>query len=214
MLANLLLDILAPRSCAACGVVGTEALCHKCRASLPPLAPARSLDGVPIVGARHYGPPLDTVVQRLKYADRPDVAAALAGLLAPALAADPRVTLVPVPLHPRRLAERGYNQSALLCRALARSAGASLGVDWLERRRDGPRQAHSGSAAQRAHNVAGAFRARRPLGGRVILVDDVVTTGATARGCIAALRCAGAQVVAVAAPCQVARSGPSARLDC
>jgi ComF family protein len=209
-----LLNVVAPGACAACSTLAGEPLCATCRASLPPLTPARSLDGVPVLGSRHYGAPLDAIVHRLKYADRPDLAPALAALIAPELAALPAATLVPVPLHPRRLAERGYNQSALLCRALSPLLGARVGVDWLLRHRDGPRQAQSGSAAERADNVLGVFRACRPVGGRVILVDDVVTTGATARGCILALRSAGAQVVAVAAPCQVPRSGPSARPDC
>ncbi|MCA9597662.1 MAG: ComF family protein [Myxococcales bacterium] len=196
------LDLVAPRSCAACGVISPAPLCAPCRSRLPPLAPLRRVDGAFVLGSRVYAPPLDAIVQRLKYGDRPDLAGALAELMAPAIVGL-QGTLVPVPLHPRRLADRGFNQSALLCQALSRHIGAPVGVDWLVRTLDGAHQAQSLSAQERALNVQGAFRARRALKGEVVLVDDVVTTGATARSCIAALRAAGAQVVAVAAPCQV-----------
>jgi ComF family protein len=137
----------------------------------------------------------------MKFHARRRVAARLAeALLA---SADVRATLagadvlVPVPLHPRRRRERGFNQSALLARALARPAGLRVAEDALARREDTPPQTGL-SAARRRANVAKAFVVRRrPAGaGRVGgLGDDVLTTGATARACARALTQAGAAQV-------------------
>jgi ComF family protein len=102
--------------------------------------------------------------------------------------------LIPVPLHPRRGAERGFNQAALLAAALARPRGLQV-VDGLVRVRDTPPQTGR-SAAARRRNMAGAFQATRPLRDLdVVVVDDVLTTGATARACAKALRRAGARRV-------------------
>jgi ComF family protein len=105
--------------------------------------------------------------------------------------------LVPVPLHPRRLAQRGFNQSELLAAAIGRRIGVSLHARALVRRTDTPPQTGL-SAVARRRNVAGAFAVRergRIHGRTVVLVDDVFTTGATARACASALRQAGASAV-------------------
>jgi ComF family protein len=104
-----------------------------------------------------------------------------------------------VPLHPRRRRERGFNQSELLATELARRTGLRLAPLALVRRRDTAPQAGLTAAARRA-NVEGAFavRQRARVSGRpVVLVDDVLTTGATARGCARVLREAGAAEVRV-----------------
>ena len=97
--------------------------------------------------------------------------------------------LVPVPLHPRRLRERGFNQSALIAEALAHGAGRPFSPEALVRRRDTAPQSGLKSA-ERRRNVRDAFVVRRRacVVGRVVtLVDDVVTTGATAQACALAL---------------------------
>jgi ComF family protein len=110
--------------------------------------------------------------------------------------------VVPVPLHPFRLWRRGFNQSALLAREIARLRGARLRVDGLVRRKRTPVLGGLGKAA-RARALAGAIavRPRRRAefeGASVILVDDVMTSGATSDACVGALKRAGAEKVVVA----------------
>jgi ComF family protein len=144
---------------------------------------------------------LRAAIHALKYRGKRRLAARLADeLLAVAgvrdlLSAD--AVLVPVPLHPRRRRQRGFNQSALLARALGARTGLPV-VEALRRRRDTDAQTGLSAAARRA-NVRGAFVARVPpalLRGRpVVMVDDVVTTGATATACARALAGAGADEI-------------------
>jgi len=107
--------------------------------------------------------------------------------------------LVPIALHPARLRERGYNQSALLARALTAAKPEQLAEAGLRRVRRTDAQA-SLSASERARNVDGAFRAdpRICAGRAIVLIDDVCTTGATLRAAAAALRDAGATEVSAA----------------
>lgn len=109
--------------------------------------------------------------------------------------------IVPVPLHWRRRWQRGYNQSAALCRGLAATLGVPYQPSWLRRARHTPRQTSRPTSAERKANVRGAFRARPEtlLRGRaILLVDDVMTTGATAGEASRALRAGGASRVVVA----------------
>jgi len=108
--------------------------------------------------------------------------------------------MVPVPLHWRRRWQRGYNQSVALCRGLAAALRVPYHPSWLRRVRHTPRQASQTPAGRKA-NVRGAFRSRPgvPIKGRaVLLVDDVMTTGATASEAARALRAGGAERVVVA----------------
>ncbi len=148
--------------------------------------------------AADYGPPLDHIELALKFAHRADHATTLGLLLADAFArADlPRLNvLVPVPLSPARLAERGYNQSALIAQSVAHATGLSMDTATLARIR------HTDPAAQldreaRARMMQGAFAATRRVDGQAIgLVDDVMTTGATMQAAAHALKAAGAQLV-------------------
>ncbi len=107
----------------------------------------------------------------------------------------PGDVLTPVPLHPRRLRSRGYNQSALLAKELSKQLG--LEVDQaLLRRTNNTRPQVSASRDERRENVRGSFRCDGPADGRsVILVDDVATTGSTLSACAAVLKAAGASSV-------------------
>ena len=101
--------------------------------------------------------------------------------------------IVPVPLHKRRLRDRGYNQSSLLARELSKRTGLPVGEDVLERTRDTLPQVSLSSRVERARNVEGSFRCIGEVAGRkILLVDDVVTTGSTMSACASALSAAGA----------------------
>jgi ComF family protein len=138
-------------------------------------------------------------VHELKYRNLKAVSACLAGLLADYLEANPLPgeTLVGVPLHPRRLRERGYNQSGLLAGELGRRIGMPVIEDCLVRVKEAQPQVRAVDVEERRRNVADAFvcRDERVKGKRIILIDDVCTSGATLDSCAAALKDRGAASV-------------------
>lgn len=154
--------------------------------------------------ARHDGAARD-LVHRLKYGDRPDLARAMAAMMARAgaeLIADCDV-IVPVPLHPLRLWSRRYNQAMALATAIGAAGDRPVAHDVLMRRKR-TRQQIGLTRAQRAENLQGAFHVLpevrpRLAGRRVLLVDDVMTTGATANAASRALLRGGATAVDVLA---------------
>lgn len=192
-----LLDLCFPDRCAACGR-SAGLFCVACSRSLrpyPPEAPTPGLDAVCV--AWLYEGAVRRAVHALKYKRRRRVAAALANALADALAeAPPGEALVPVPLHAGRLAERGFNQSEELARGLGRRWDLPVHAGGLARCRDTGHQADL-ARRERLTNVAGAFawQGKAPPPARVLLVDDVLTTGATLAACAEALRAAGAREV-------------------
>lgn len=211
-----LLDAVAPRRCLGCNEVTPGDWCSGC--GVPEaLLDAGTVSEVPVSVAGIYGGPLARAITRFKYEPRPELAAPLGRLLLPVarnLTLASNSLWVPVPLHFERLVERGFNQSALLARELARATHWPFAARLLFRARDTGHQAALGRA-DRAENVQGAFQVRVATAGSVVLVDDVVTTGATAEACILALRERGLRVQAVLALARTAANlgprGPSPR---
>jgi ComF family protein len=135
-------------------------------------------------------------IHELKYHNLRAICSSLAEFLAAYLQVNPvpGEVLVPVPLYPRRLRERGYNQSSLLARELGRLTALPVVEDSLYRSKDGLPQAKTATAEDRRRNVTDAFSCRdgKLSGKHVLLVDDVCTSGATLEACAVALKAAGA----------------------
>lgn len=162
-------------------------LCPSCAATLPE-------DFLPSFAPWSYAGPVRRLIRALKYDGVLDAAEPLADGMAQAFPPGAFDALTPVPLHAARLRERGFNQARALCEALSRRTGLPV-LDALERPRYTRSQTKLG-ASRREKNVRGAFVPRAPVRGlRLVLVDDVRTTGATAKSCAEALRAAGAQSV-------------------
>jgi ComF family protein len=138
-------------------------------------------------------------IHQLKYQNLKTLAPPLAELLRDYLLTNPvpAEILVPVPLHRKRLRERGYNQSRLLARELGKLIDLPVVDDCLIRQRHAPPQARTSTAAERRSNTADAFvcRDHRLRNKQVLLIDDVATSGATLDACAAALKAAGAASV-------------------
>jgi competence protein ComFC len=211
------IDFIYPKSCAGCGRRGTW-LCAECDATLerfrPPWCPRC---GVPdafrkcrcavtphqFTAVRSVGPFdgwLRGAIVQFKYHGEWGRAEALSTSLAKAMTELlPCDGLVPVPLHPSRMRQRGFNQSLMLAEQVARELGLDVSDVLVRRKRTSP-QASLG-ASGRQINVQGAFAMRADSdvkGHSIILVDDVITTGATLAACAETLRHGGAASVAVA----------------
>ena len=154
-----------------------------------------------------YEGTLRELIHLFKYGRMKPLAGTLAGYLASALPRDQQFdAVVPMPLHWRRRWQRGFNQSELLARRTARRCGIPM-VNAVRRTRATAAQAGL-SNARRRENVTGAFHVKKPNtveGRRILLIDDVMTTGATASACALALKRAGAGSVTLLALARVDR---------
>lgn len=203
------IELLEPPLCSRCGSLLNEIafsaarLCPECLRRPPPFACARS--------AAAYRGQLREMVHLFKFQGRLDIGKKLASLLvtlyreAPELEAE---AVVPVPLHKKRLKARGFNQSEVLARELARRCRLPLANRALARKKNTPPQSELARHARRK-NVARAFVAQSPFplaGKRVLLVDDIYTTGSTVAECSRTLLAAGARQVAVLTLARAAKS--------
>jgi ComF family protein len=195
--------------CECCGLPfeldpGPQSLCAACLAKPPNFDKARA---VMRYDEHSRGP-----ILALKHADRLDLIPGFARWLqrgGQSLLADTEIIL-PVPLHARRLWARRYNQSAELARLLGRMAGKPANFDALRRARHTPSQGAMPSAGARRRNMRGAFQVpdghKSAIAGRnILLIDDVLTTGATVDACARTLKRAGAAKVFVLALARVVR---------
>jgi len=233
-------DMLMPPTCAGCKLpVAGSGYCAACFAGLQEIGgvccgrcgiplPVEHQNDAECLECRRQAPAWDRAVAAYVYAGvaRDSLLAfkngreELAGLMGQAMARAGRsmletgVVLVPVPLHRWRLWARGYNQSVLLARDVGRRAGLRVEVDLLQRAK--PTQRSNGlSKRARERNVRGAFRVRPERrgelkGAHVVLVDDVLTSGATAAACARVLRRAGAARVDVLTYARVAQTDVTA----
>lgn len=212
------LDCLFPRLCVGCGRIGSYVcdrcerrrsflsgpLCPRCgqpQASglLCPSCVRRRSDISAIRSVFRFEGVIRRAVIELKYHNLRAIAPTLSAWMADRLIDEDFTPdlIVPVPLHPSRLRLRGYNQAALLARELGRLEGVEAAEDLLTRVRAGDSQVQTHDAEARRQNVAGAFTCTDTTvsGKRILVVDDVCTTGATLEACASALRDAGAAEV-------------------
>ena len=190
--------LLAPPVCWSCSGLSRrgDPLCGGCHASLHRLGPEQVLlCGVPVWAPLAYSGPARDLVRALKFRGAIALADAMAAqIVANAPTGLLAAELVPVPLHPRRLRKRGYNQAAAIAEAVGRRVGIPV-VDCLVRA--GPSITQVGrDRAERKAGPAGSVRHEGGAPERALLVDDVVTTGATLGACRDALLAHGAHEVA------------------
>ena len=212
------MDSFFPRRCVGCGRVGGF-LCLECLRKLPRLVPPfcprcgrpqassivcpscwqrpTEIDG--IRSLFRFDEVVRKSIHELKYRNLKAISPCLAELLADYLKENPLPgeAVVSVPLHPRRLRERGYNQSGLLARELGKRIGLPVIEDCLIRVKQAQPQVRAVDVEERRSNVADAFvcRDERVKGKETILIDDVCTSGATLESCAAVLKNRGATSV-------------------
>ncbi len=224
-------NAICPTYCALCDKPTEEALCEICEADLPHLDQACKRCALPLadvdianplcgeclvdppafdeaIAPFRYAPPIDEMISRFKYQHHLSMGRLLGGYLAQHIVecAATVDALVPIPLHPSRLKHRGFNQAAELAYWVNRRTRIPAYMDLLLRVQPGPDQ-RSANRKQRQRQVQQAFQikpAYTHIPERIALIDDVMTTGATARAAASCLRRAGVKYIAIWA---IARTG-------
>ena len=205
MVLQLLKELLFPRKCVFCGGIlnrNESGICRSCRTELPEYEGDRylpELDGCCVLW--YYQDAVRESLHRFKFYNRPDYADVYGPILAMKIQQrfpDAQV-LTWAPVSKARLKQRGYDQSELLAKAAAKELGIPA-VRLLEKHRDNPAQSGIENADARRENVRDAYRLCGDAAGkRIVLVDDILTTGATAGECARVLRQACAERVYLAA---------------
>lgn len=199
-------ELLFPRKCIFCGKVlspDETDLCHDCRTSGPEYEGVKRVPGISRVTAVwFYEGNVRESLLRFKFQHRPDYAEPFGRMLAMKILREkPEYDLITwVPVSEKRRRERGFDQSELLARAAAQELGAAV-KPTLKKLRDNPAQSGIDDAEQRKANVLGVYAVMDEAAvrdKRVLLMDDILTTGATAGECAKMLRAAGAKEVSLA----------------
>lgn len=213
MVFELLKELLFPRKCVFCGQILTRnesGICHICRSEIPEYAHQRQIPGLDgYCAVWYYEDSVRESLLRFKFHNRPDYAACYGPELALRIQRTlPEADLITwIPVSRKRLKERGYDQAELLAKEAAKELELPV-VRLLEKYRDNPAQSGLDGAEARLQNVRDVYRicpGADVTGKRIILVDDILTTGATAGECAKVLREAGADRIFLA----VAASGSS-----
>ncbi|MEA5554101.1 ComF family protein [Anabaena cylindrica UHCC 0172] len=206
-----LLNIFLQAHCPLCQRSTKSELCQYCTKQLqschlqnPDYLWQQSL---PVFSLGSYGGALKRAIAAMKYDNQPQIARLLGNYLGEAWllhtpSANQKPVIVPIPLHPKRLKERGYNQAALIAQGFCQTTGLKLQLNGLERIKDTKAQ-FSVSGSEREKNLADAFFVgsdfRRHPNAPVLLVDDIYTTGATAKSAVSTLNQSNISVLGLAA---------------
>ncbi|MEC4985296.1 MAG: ComF family protein [Oscillatoria sp. PMC 1068.18] len=202
------LSLFLQDSCPLCDRQTSSILCHYCEQQLQRCQfPARSqcrTGEIPLFVWGKYGGSLKKAIAAFKYKNRPQLGETLGFLLGEAwlnssfAAKKPKMTVVPIPLHPEKLRQRGFNQAELIARSFCQYTGYPLQPQVLSRVRD--TEAMFGlNPTAREENVKNAFTVGKIPGLPVLLLDDIYTTGATVRAATSALQASRITVAGVAA---------------
>lgn len=204
----------APKSgrllnCALCGSpgIGGRGLCPDCERKMPQKPEERRIPGIGRAQAAFvYEEPAAALIHRFKYQNCRYLAELFALYMAELDGFPKEAVLVPVPLHPKRQKLRGFSQTAELCKELSRLTNRRAEGSLLARNRDTPPQTGL-PFSERQTNLAGAFTAGNAAGVSAILVDDVITSGATLKECAKTLKSAGAAAVFALCACSAEKGG-------
>ena len=204
-----LLDIILPRYCAVCGSILSSSekdLCLNCLYQLPRVEPihAKEIEKlfwgiIPVEKASSYiyyrkGSPYNGLIHKLKYRNAPHIGVRLGAMAAdemlPSGFFDDITLIVPLPLSRKKQRKRGYNQCDYIARGISERTGIPVATDLIKRTKANETQTHK-TRDERWQNVEGIFTVTKPQameGQHILLVDDILTTGATLCSCVDAIK--------------------------
>lgn len=205
-----LLNLFLQSNCPLCQRPTSQEFCQNCAKHLQKCyLPNPSIlwqKPLPVFAWGAYGGILKRAIAAMKYENQPQIARPLGQYMGQAWllnhGRDPQIVVVPIPLHADKQKQRGYNQAALIARSFCETTGLKLKLNGLQRVRETKAQ-FGLSVSEREKNLAEAFRIkqdfRHRLDAPVLLVDDIYTTGATAKSAVQTLHQAGIAVLGLAA---------------